>query len=607
MKLTEDQALLRYYMQELAYLRRSGMSFAQRYPKIAARLELGENESPDPHVERLLEGFALLTGRVQYNIDSEFSIFTTALMENLYPHYLAPIPSMSIAQFDVDAEQGLLVEGFNLPKHTPLFIKSTEEITCRFRTCYPVQLWPFTVKFAGFEPTNRYDFLDSNTSVTTVLRLRLQVMDGVNLSTLLCQQLRFHLHGQWADMSQLYELLFCNVCQIALLKQDQTTPVCLPLDALTPVGFHDQVLPAFEHAHPAYRLLQEYFAFPEKFLFFDIAQLDKLNAAEGDEYFDLLFMLNQRPGEKLLIDAENFRLGCTPIINLFNQLTEPLRIHQRQTEYRLIPDLRREHSTEIHSIRRLSAISDESDTSRDIQPYFSFRHDMEGKEHRSFWSGRRIFSERADLPGTEILITFMDLDFTPNQPAQDTVFAHTLCTNRHLAEQVPANAALQIEAVAPLTHITCLNKPTPQLDPPLRGDSVWRLVSHLSLNHLSLTANSEESLLALRELLRLYQFAAPHKPIDRQVAGIRSLACKQSVERLGPDAWRGFVRGFEITLEFDDELYVGSSAFLLASVLNHFFPLYTSANSFTRLVIKNTRKEGIWKKWPSRTGEKTLL
>ncbi len=598
--------LLNYFIRELAYLRRSGASFAREYPKIAARLELGETECPDPHVERLIEAFAFLTGRIQYNIDSEFSLFTSALLEVLYPHYLTPIPSMSIAQFEPDPEQGDLSSGYLIPAHTPLFTRTPQGETCRFRTTYPVTLWPLEITFAGFEPTNRYAFLDTQPEVATVLRLRLNCAGGSDLHELPLETLRFHLHGLWNEVGPLYELLFCRVLRLALLREHQTRPVLLTVDHLLPVGFDQAVIPQPLHAHPAYRLLQEYFAFPDKFLFFDINGLEHLNPDPGDRYFDLLFFLDQRPREGLRISEENFRLGCTPIINLFRQISEPIRLNYRQTEYRLVPDMRREYATEIHSIRKVTASSDEADETIQVQPFFSFRHNMEGREPRAFWTTRRVPAERADLPGTELFISFMDLEFDPRLPATQTLFAHTLCTNRHLASQVPAQAELQIEEVAPLNRIFCLNKPTPQLDPPLQGATIWRIISHLSLNYLSFSAG-EGSLEALRELLRLYQFVAPHKPLDRQVAGLRQMEARRVVKRLGRDAWRGFVRGHEITLEFDNNFYVGGSAFLLASVLNHFFPLYTTTNSFTQLVIKSSQREGVWKKWPPRTGHKELL
>jgi type VI secretion system protein ImpG len=209
------------------------------------------------------------------------------------------------------------------------------------------------------------------------------------------------------------------------------------------------------------------------------------------------------------------------------------------------------------------------------------------------------------MNGTEMTIRLVDLDFNPADPPAQTIFAHTLCTNRRLAEQVPAGAILQIEEAAPAAEIVCLTKPSQQLDPPLGGSTQWMVISHLSLNYLSLSGG-EESLRALREILRLYSYL-DDASVTQQISGIRDLACKTIVRRVGTDAWKGFCRGIEVTLLFDEELYVGSSAFLFGSVLNRFFALYASVNSFTQLVIRSKQRDGIWKKWPPTIGEQIVL
>ena len=166
-------------------------------------------------------------------------------------------------------------------------------------------------------------------------------------------------------------------------------------------------------------------------------------------------------------------------------------------------------------------------------------------------------------------------------------------------------AQLQVEVAAPLIGISCLTKPTPQLSPPLGGATLWRLISHLSLNHLSLS-EGKDSLQALREILKLYCFA--DRTFDeKQILGIREMNCRNVVRRVGSEAWRGFCRGIEVTLLFDPDMYVGSASFLFAAVLNHFVALYASVNSFTQLVIRSEQREGVWKKWPSMAGEKIIL
>jgi type VI secretion system protein ImpG len=602
-----QEELLRYYWRELTYLRKSGAAFAAKYPGVAAGLELGVGgQSADPHVERLIEAFAFLTGRIQHNLDADFPEVASELLNLLYPHYLNPVPSMAIAAFEVDPERGKLTTGHLLPRHTPVFAQSGEGKVARFRTCYPVTLWPLAVPYAGFESTAQFDFLDRDSQVATVLRLRIAGRSGA-LSELALSELRFHLCGDRMLVDALYELLFAHVVRIALLPEGATgnaRPVFLPPDALRPVGFgrDEEVLPYAPPAHPGYRLLQEYFTFPEKFLFFDLAHLDR-HGSEGS--FDVLFLLDQSPRDRLYVDGHTFRLGCTPIVNLFPRVTEPIRLDQRRTEYPLVADARRERETEIHSILSVSASADPRDRSRTFAPFYSYSHGMAQERQRSFWHARRMPTGRADLPGTQVVLSFLDLDWHPRLPAEETLYAHTLCTNRDFAEQLPAGALLQTDVAAPLARISCLDRPTQEIVPPSGGANLWRLVSHLSLNHLSL-GEGKESLEALREILRLYAETGD-AVAERQVTGLAGMSCRKVVRRVGEEAWRGFCRGNEVTLTFDEDAYVGSSAFLLASVLDRFLGLYTAMNSFTQLVIDSRQRQGVWKRWPPRVGDQVLL
>jgi type VI secretion system protein ImpG len=603
MTIRHNQDLLEYYKRELTYLRKMGTAFAETYPKVAGRLELGPERCPDPHIERLIESFAFLTGRIQYNIESEFPQLATALLGAIYPHFLAPVPSMTIARFDVDPTQGKLTSGHLVPRHTPLFAQTESDQHCRFRTCYPVTLWPLEVTYAGFEATDQYDFLDAMPQVAMALRIRVESPAG-GLSKMDLSRLRFYLNADRMLAHSLYELLFCHVRNVAILPEGTGRPVFLSKDAVLPVGFgpDEDVLPYPANVHRGYRLIQEYFLFPEKYLFFD---LDRLERHGSENFFDILILLDQIPAGQMSIDRETFSLGCTPVINLFPKTTDPIRLDERRPDYLLSPDHRRIATTEIHSILSVSTISDGSYEPAPVAPFFSYNHQMEKNDQRAFWHARREPTGRKELPGTHTHISLVDLDFNPARPPRTTLYAHTLCTNRRLAEEVPAGALLQIEQAAPLARIVTLDKPSQQLDPPMGGATLWRLISHLSLNYLSLS-NDGESLKALREILRLYSFTDPEETYQ-QVSGIREMACAQVVRRIGTEAWRGFCRGIEITLVLDERLYVGSGAFLLAAVLDRFFPLYASVNSFTQLTLKSLQREGIWKRWQPVAGEQIVL
>ncbi len=601
--------LLEYYGRELSFLRHMGRHFAESYPKIAARLELGQDECPDPHIERLLEAFAFLTGRIQSTIEDEFPRTASAFLNLLYPHLASPAPSMSVARFEVDPAKGKLSSGQTIPRKTPLFTLSEQGQACKFQTCYPVTLWPVELASAGFESTDQFDFLDKHPEIAVVLRLRISSMGG-SLQELDLSTLRLYLNGERLLVNALYELLHAHVLKTALLP-DNGPLVMLPQNTIQPVGFRKEegILPYPSNVHLGYRLLHEYFVFPEKFLFFDVQGLQTRHA---DAHLDILFLLDQLPGSKLSIDRRNFCLGCTPVINLFEKYSEPIRLDHRQSEYRLIPDKRREKHTEIYSIRSVASISDQDLEHKPIEPYFSFQHALNKANHKAFWVASRRDTGRSDLPGSEIFLSFVDLNFNPRIPSRETVHARLLCTNRRMAEAVPPGALLQIEETAPLSRISLLRKPTRQVAAPVKGGTLWRLISHLSLNYLSLS-NEAQSLSALREILMLYsspQSDPLHmgEKIDYQhITGIRELKSRSVVKRIGTEAWRGFCRGIEITLDFDERLYVGSSAFVLASVLNAFFPNYVSVNSFTQLVITSQQRKGVWKKWPPMAGEQVLL
>lgn len=601
--------ILTYYQRELLYLRSKGSAFSRLYPKIAARLELDGEGSADPHVQRLIESFAFLTARLQRSLDSEFPEIPEAMLEVLYPHLVNPVPSMAIARFEIDPAQARSGAGFTIPAHTQLFGDAIEpggdRLTCRFHTAYPVELWPIAVTNARFVAPGEFRFLDDVPGVVSVLRLRLECLRQQSFAEMSPQRLRFHIAAGPTISGRLYELLINNVMRVVVLPDAEgASSATLAGSAVQPVGFHkdEGVLPYPPQAHLGYRLIQEYFCFPEKFLFFDLGPLPSLGTGQS---VDILFVLDAVPNQRLHIGAENFALGCAPIVNLFAKTSEPITLDQTRLEYLLVPDFRFERSTEIHSIQRVAATSPYAGDSSDFEPFYSYDHNSMRNEQRAFWIARRQTSGRADLLGTEMLISFVDLNLEPTRPPAQTVFAYTLATNRGLAEQMPAGTPLQIELDAPVSRITCLATPTRQLQPPMRGQTLWRLVSHLSLNHLSLLGG-EESLAALREILRLYSFAATDSA-EKQIAGIYALSSRSVARRIGSEAWRGFCRGTEVTLEFDESLYSDASAFLLSAVLSRFLALHAAVDSFTELVARSRQREEIWHRWPARAGEKIVL
>jgi type VI secretion system protein ImpG len=612
--------LLDYYNAELAYLRTVGGEFAASHPKVASRLQLGSHECPDPHVERLIESFAFLTARLQRSLDVEVPGISSAMLEVLYPSYLDPVPPVTVAEMVVDPSQGKLSSGYEIPAGTPLFAETAEGEVCRFRTGYPVTLQPLQVAEARLEPVEGHPFMSRIPRAAQAVRVRLRPLGVPMAEVLRCPpgwpstepwapRLRFYLGGEMSTGAALYELLFAHLLGVAVLPDGVELPMGEPrmLDprALHPVGLgaDEGILPCPSTAHPAYRLLQEYFTIPRKLLFFEVEGLQDHGAAE---FLDLLFVLDRRAPQRLAVDAQSFRLGCTPVVNLFERLSEPLRVDQQRVEYRLVGDARREAITEIHSVLELSAAPDAYAGAPIFEPFYAYTHEMDA-EQRTFWHARRVPSVRRDLPGSDVLLSFLDLRGGRVPPPVQTVWARVLCTNRRLAGQLLPGDRLQLERNAPLSAVRVLHPPAPAVEPPLGAQTQWRLISHLSLNHLSLAgADPYESLRALREILRLY--AAWGDPtVEAQVGGIRAMATSSAVRRAGGLPWAGFCRGTEIELTLDEAAYDGGSALLLAMVLDRFFALYASLNSFTRLSVRRHGREGVWKTWDARVGVRPLL
>ncbi len=600
MKLIES-SLLNYYQKELSYLRKRGSEFAKKYPKIAGRLELGVDTSPDPHVERLIESFAFLTARIQSNLESEFPQLATSILGNVYPQLLNPVPSMTIAYFDTSKTK-LPAVPLTIPKEHKLIAFTTDGEKCRFRTCYETDLWPLELTMAEFRYTNEFRYFRSMPDLP-LIQLRLKAANEFPLQKANPGKLRFYIHGENRQANTIYELLFNELKHISVIA-DSNREVANSKNKLkiNPVGFeeNENVIPFPNNVNSAYRLLQEYFVFQEKFMFFEISGIPEINA---EDHIDIFFVLNTHSRSELEIDNSNFVLGCTPIINLFNRLSDPIRIDQFSSEYRINPDSHREHITEINSI--LSVMPAGTNEQEVIEPYFSFKHHKEENKDTVYWFSRREKTKRPGLTGSDIYLSILDLNFDPASPPVKTLYAKLLCTNRHLASLMPQGTWLESEEKIAPFDITILRKPTHQINAP-EGKELWRLISSFALNYLSLSSD-KESLNALKEILTLYDFDNLVEN-RRQINGISSMQTKNIFWRIGKDNWRGFCRGIEVALEFDAENFAGNSEYLFASVLNRFFPLYTSINSFTRLKVKRKQDRGdTWKVWPPRLGTKELL
>lgn len=614
--------LLGYYERELIFLRQMGAEFAEKYPKVAGRLLLEPDKCEDPHVERMIEAFSFLTSRVHLKIDDEFPEITESLLNVLYPHYLAPIPSMSIAQFALDPQQGKLTTGYEIARETILYSRPVQGTPCRFRSSYPVTLWPLEVASAALESLDPVGARGKWSEA--VLRINLRCLHNTKLADFKLKSgesekgissLRFYLNGEAQLVHPLYELLFndhLHLQQVELRDTATKRSIKLPTSAIKPVGFasDEGMLSYTPRSFWGYRLLTEYFSFPDKFLFFDVTGLDKAVQSGFGENVEILLYLRDVTPPRAKIDAGTFQLGCTPIINLFKKVAEPIQLTQQQNEYHIIPDIHRQNATEIFSIDAVTSVDPYLQQSREFQPFYSYRHAYERDQQGAFWYASRRASQRMDDEGTEVYLSLVDLNFSPNVPPVESITCHVTCTNRDLPARLPFGGRegdFEVENAGPLARVKCLRKPTETLRPPMRRGAQWRLISHLSLNQLSLVEgqrNGDPE--ALREILMLYDFL-DSSATRKQIMGLSNINSRRVVRQTGSRIGTGFVRGIETTIEFDEDQYVGSGIFLFASVLERFLGLYASINSFNQLLIKTKQREGYLKRWNPRAGEAVLL
>ncbi|HSX86952.1 MAG TPA: type VI secretion system baseplate subunit TssF [Pseudomonas sp.] len=592
-----DEELLDYYQRELTWLRQAGAGFAERYPKIASRLELSAGECPDPHVERLLESFSLLSARLQRRLDDGYAEFSDALLEQLYPLALRPLPSCAIARFEPDPSKGNLSEGYSLPRDTPLFVTTTAGDSIYFRSTAPVTLWPLEVADAVLLDTEETQALTGVPLARAALRLSLRNVGEEPWSALPIETLRIHLGGSPVIAAVLYDLLCGNALR-TLCGVPGSQPRAVG-GCPEPVGFGDDeaLLPDEDGLHPGLRLLAEYFACPEKFAFFDIPIGVPADAVD---WLDVYILFDRTPSARLSLRKEDIVLGCAPVINLFPRTSEPLRPDGTRSEYRLIADAYRENSTEIHSIRNLRAGAGQR--AQWIAPYYACQHGM--GEGRLFWHARRVSGRNPGRHGTDMLLSLVDTHFNPAVDVPDySLTAELLCTNRHLAETLPAGTRLDFERPGPVLRVSLLRSPHAQSLPALGGASRWRLVSQLTLNHLSLV-EGEQALAALKEMLTLHNLR-DEAAARRQIEGLSGITSVRIVERVGRDAWRGWRNGLEVRIGLDPQHFVGASPLLFSGVLAHFFSLYANTNRFVRTVLLLGDKE--IKTWRPQVGEPLSL
>ncbi|MCZ7859033.1 type VI secretion system baseplate subunit TssF [Agrobacterium salinitolerans] len=588
---------LEKYNDELFALRKRASRFAAAFPKIAGRLRMTGDVADDPHVERLIQSFAYSAARVRQKLDDEFPELSDSLLETLYPHYLAPIPSMSVVQFTPSTA---LATVQTLPRHSEILAEPVGGESCRFRTTQAVEIAPLQIAAATLsgQPIDA-PFSASFTGAASCLRLSLRstAPRGGAFPEMGLTKLQVFLSAAWQQATALYELLTNHCVGMALARHaEDKEAIFLPAGNLTPSGYtRDQaMLPYPANSFDGYRLFTEFFALPQKFLFLDIDGLDKWSGGDCELYIYLDAADTQL---ERMVSVRDFVLNASPVINLFKQSCEPLSLDGTRTEYRLLPDARRQRTREIYAVENVQLTSRSGQTEK-TSPFFGRTQRNNGAN--VFWQIQRRFD---DDGSSDTDIAFVDQKRGPLGPLDMVASIDTLCINRELPSQLPFGGGhpfLQLSTGnEAIKSIHALMPPTAAIRVNERSAREWRLISHLLLNHLSLTDSGGA---ALKDILLLYSFR--DSPETRQlVEAISNVEAQNSHARIGS----AMVPGTDITVEFDPALIARPAAFVFANVLNHFFGLYTSINSFTRLTATMRGHSKPIARWPARAADRPLL
>ena len=621
-----DPRLLDYYNRELAYMREQGAEFAEQFPKVAARLGMRGIEVADPYVERLMEGFAFMSARVQLKMDAEFPRFSQRLLELAYPGYLAPTPAMGVVRFEPTSAQGGSADGYLLPRHTRLRARLTaqEQTACEFRTAQDLRLWPLRVDQARLTaapadlPAASQRFA---APVRGALRLPVQTTGQLAVSALALDSLTLYLVGADEQVSRLQELLHTQC--LGLLVQGGDAPggpvLSLPPEALRCEGFDaDQaVLPQDARAFEGYRLLHEYFSFPERFRFLSVNGLQPALRQIAGQQFEIVVLLKSTvPALESVLDARNFLLHCAPVVNLVARRSDRLPVATQRHEYHVVMDRGRPLDFEVHSIQRVSGHHADADRETLFQPFYAAT-DRRGVD--AYFSARReprLLSDRARRQGartgyigSEVFIALVDPQQAPFAADLRQLTVEALCTNRDLPLLMPLGSAesdltlLQSAPVQSVRFVAGPSRPTPAL---AEREITWRLISHLSLNFLTLTdANEQEGASALRELLSLYaRLGAPGA--EAQIAAIQQLKVSEVNRRVPGRGPIVFGRGVALDLLVDELPFAGLSPWLLSAVLEQLFARHVTVNAFTEFSLR-TLQRGTLATWPVRIGKRPGL
>jgi type VI secretion system protein ImpG len=609
-------SILPYFENELSMFRESSQEFGRKYPRIAGDL-LGWGETGcDPHTRMLVQSFALMAARIEKRLDDDYPKFTESLLESIYPHYLRPFPSCSIVCLKAC---GVLAGGAGsdkpIPRGTTLRSAPVRGVRCQFQTTSavaPVAISLDRVQFSSFIGAPPAIRLPARAGAEICVAMSVNSLEELRKPG--CSTVRIYLDGEPSFCAALRDTLFMRVC--GAFVEVEGTWLALERLPIRSVGFAEDeaLIPFPARSHVAYRLLTEYFVFPEKFNFIDIdlSELLALLPASCRAFSLRLAVKNAAADSSVAralstLSAKNFVLQCAPIINLFRKPGVPVQIDRKKPDYPLLADGPHPEAYEIHSLESAHLLKEsaKADGLAELKPFYG-RHHGQGEDHHArYWITRRDGGMERRAPGHELRIALVDSELDTLAIDPQTLTVELLCSNRDLPTGLSHGAGdgdLSVGLGSAAAMARMLRKPSPSYRFASGDGAHWRLISHLSLNHRSL---SEVGLEEFRQMLTLYDL--PRSAVtQRQIQGVCALRYKVIMAWVPGETCSALMPGIEIRLTIDEDAFVGGGIHLFAEVIDHFLGLYCQINVFSQLLVLSKKTGEELLRCPPRTVMTTL-
>ena len=610
------EQLLPYYERELGLFRQYTREFSSRYPKAAGRLLIAGETCEDPHVERLIQSVALLTARVAKRLDDAYPQFTHSLLETLYPHYLRPFPSCSIVRIAVDEAPGgsQLAQVVHIACGTVLRSQPVQGVACKFTSAYDVALAPLTISKVHFSPIiDAPPGLRVPAGASALLSIQFTSgSDNYHLDQAGFASLRLFADGEPSMRAALLDALLLHGAGAYVALDEHGPWQAVDGALLAPAGYADDdaLIPFSARSHPALRLLTEYFAFPEKFHFIDIAwsllaPLLPKQCRQFTLHLPLQGVRSDSHEARLLsgVSRDNLLPGCTPVVNLFAKSGVPIRLTHTEPDYALVADATHAFAYDIHSIEAVTVVRKDEAGERQ-STFLPLYASLQGAqaEQGQYWLARRDEAVAAISPGHETRLSLIDPQFSPGSADCATVSTQLLCSNRDLPTQLHYGLPcgdLLAEDVPDGIPARFLRKPTPSVR--FLADTHWRLIAHLSLNYSSLT---QAGLGEFQKMLGLYDL--PRSPTtQRLIQGIVTLEHGSTRAWMPTVPFPTLMPGIAIRLGIDEQAFVGSSIYIFAQVLQRYFALNSQLNCFSQLTLLSHRSGEELIRCPERSADAT--